>query len=148
MKEVTEWNGIPREMWVWHGDNSDRRRAKVVAVLKPEDDDPYANYHVICLSSSNYISDGLEREEHCAEIEDERRLMTNKELARWLRRGVDREYKCNTELNPIISFVKNYCESIADKEVSDSIVVREGTGEWQKPYVSLYRDYDDDVNGR
>ena len=74
----------------------------------------------------------LERFQHCAEIEKQRR-MTNKELARWMREKPTREAKCTVD-NYIYS-VHTYEENCGDEEVDKNMVIREDDGEWREPLV-------------
>ena len=133
MKELTyeEWqkNPTPRMMYVWNYDEDNKVQQKVIYVLKSG---VYENPVLTVVDESTY-----ESYKHCAEIEKTRR-MTNKELSRWLREKPTREYKCRN-IGTNDSFV--YCfysyleETEADKEVNDSILIREDDGEWREPLV-------------
>ena len=63
--EVTEWNGTPREMWVWKGDTEDfeknKKKSKVIYI-----EDIYKCYlpPVIAVEEGQYV-----RFDHCAELD-------------------------------------------------------------------------------
>lgn len=63
--EVTEWNGTPREMWVWKGDIEDfeknKKKCKVIYI-----EDLYKCYlpPVIAVEEGRYA-----RFDHCAELD-------------------------------------------------------------------------------
>ena len=129
MKEVTyeEWQKNPtaRMMWVWDDCEKERMQRKVLYFSKENSvDSP-----VIVLLSDDTC---LERFQHCAEIEKQRR-MTNKELARWMREKPTREAKCTVD-NYIYS-VHTYEENYGDKEVDKNMVIREDDGEWREPII-------------
>ena len=63
--------------------------------------------------------------------------MTNKELARWLREKPTREFKYNHCDDNCINSYLYYYESNADKEVDESVVIREDDGEWREPLVEV-----------
>lgn len=132
MKEVTyeEWikNPTPRMMWVWDDDEEDRKQRKVIYVIKGGP----CRYPVRAIMNDDT---DYEAYRHCAEIKKTRR-MTNKELARWLRKGETREFKyCETGIQVRCEFT--YFEFDADKEVSDGISIREDDGEWREPLVEV-----------
>lgn len=133
MKEVTyeNWlrNPTPRMMWVWDDDEEDRKQRKVVYVIKGGP----CRYPVRVT-----INDDTDCEayRHCAEIEKQRR-MTNKELSRWLREKHTREFKYNNCDDTCIHSCFYYYESNADKEVNESVVIREDDGEWREPLVEV-----------
>ena len=131
MKEVTyeDWqkNPTPRMMWVWDDDEEDREQRKVVYVIKGES----CGYPVrITIDDDTYY----EASKHCAEIEKQRR-MTNKELSRWLREKPTREFKYYHCGDNCVHSYLYYYESSADKEVDESVVIREDDGEWREPLV-------------
>lgn len=131
MKEVTykDWqkNPMPRMMWVWDNDESEKRKRKVIYVLSGAKGKKYS---VITVTDEEtcYITAYT----HCAEIEKQRR-MTNKELSRWLREKPTREWKYIADNNIYTSY--NYEEDFADKESWKEVVVREDDGEWREPLV-------------
>lgn len=133
MKEVTEWDNNPREMWVWDKkDMSDKRKEFVVFVdTNPDIEDWYG---CVCVIKKQPCHEAYTSRwyMHCAEI-DTHRLMTNKELARWLREKPDREWKGKDE-----AFVHSdliYRASEEDEPVSDDIYVREGDSPWFVPFT-------------
>lgn len=64
MKELKEWDNIPRMMWVWDNDEKDRQIMKVVYIIASE-----CNFPVVALGESGNIY----RYRHCAEIEKEQK---------------------------------------------------------------------------
>lgn len=59
--------------------------------------------------------------------------MTNKELSRWLREKPTREFR---DIGDSWIYTDNpYEENCGDKEVCESIVIRENYGEWRAPLV-------------
>lgn len=141
MKEVTyeDWqkNPTPRMMWVWNEDEMSKVKRKVVHVLRNN----LARVITIDDDNSDY-----EPYKHCAEIEKQRR-MTNKELSRWLRENVTREYKWKNDDCGYSGYYSghsdcvynnhDYLERCADEEVDSSIVIREDDGEWREPLVEV-----------
>ena len=127
MKEVTyeDWqkNPTPRMMWVWNEDKMHKVKRKVVYVLRNN----YAKVITIDDDDSDY-----ESYNYCAEIEKQRR-MTNKELSRWLRGKLTREYKYST--SDYICNTFDYKEHKQDEEVDADMCIREDDGEWRKPLV-------------
>lgn len=132
MKELSyeEWikNPKPRIMWVWHDDFEEREKKKVVYVIK----DDFAACPVLAVSEEDasfclYC--------HCAEIEEPKtRRMTNKELSRWLSEKPHRERKYGR--GPYIYTYYTYAEYEQDKEVPDSIFIREDADDaWHLPLV-------------
>lgn len=125
MKKVTyeDWqkNPTPRMMWVWNEDEMYKVKRKVVYVLR----DNYARVITIDDDDSDY-----EQYNHCAEI-GKPRLMTNKELSRWLREKPTREYKFGTTV--FCSY--NYSEAEAYDEVFDGTLIREDDSDWKEPLV-------------
>ena len=131
MKEVTyaEWikNPTPRKMRVWKDDEKSYVIRKVVYILKEN----YVLNRVIVIDNDESDFD-LYR--HCAEIEEPKtRRMTNKELSRWLREKPTREYR---DIGDSWIYTDNpYEENCGDKEVDESVVIREDDGEWRAPLV-------------
>ena len=131
MKEVTyeEWqkNPTPRKMRVWKDDEKSYVIRKVVYILKEN----YVLNRVIAIDNDESDFD-LYR--HCAEIEEPKtRRMTNKELSRWLREKPTREYR---DIGDSWIYTDNpYEENCGDKEVDESVVIREDDGEWRAPLV-------------
>lgn len=129
MKEVTyeDWqkNPTPRMMWVWNSNVENKVLAKVIYVIKSD------AYSVITLTDNDV---DLLRYKHCAEIEKQR-LMTNKELSRWLREKPTREWKYQT--SDFICSTFDYRECMQDEEVYDDIFIREDDGEWREPLVEV-----------
>lgn len=126
MKEVTEWDNNPREMWVWGSEPEQKRKAFVIWI---KSDDYYSR--VITLDKSDHDAVCLFR--HCAEIEQRR--MTNKELARWLREKPDREWTILGDDSPTVFSTRLYTKSEEDKPVPDIVAIREGDSPWFEPFV-------------
>lgn len=129
MKELTheEWmeNPTPRVMWVWD-DEYNKVKRKVIYVAEQD-----MTYPVITLTKNEALDS---RYKHCAEIEEPKsRRMTNKELSRWLRENLTREYKAAS--NSLVYCYHVYHEIYADDEVADTILIRENDGEWREPLV-------------
>lgn len=93
VKELTyeEWikNPVPRMMWVWDNDENKKEQRKVIYF-----NDKNLSCPIIALSDNEVATENFK---HCAEIEKSR-LMTHKELSRWLREKPTREYKYNSWL--------------------------------------------------
>ena len=130
MKEVTyeDWqkNPIPRMMWVWYDDESEKKKLKVVYILSGVKG---KKYNVLTVAGKETC---ITYYKHCAEIEKQRR-MTNKELSRWLREKPTREYKYLT--SDYICNTFDYREYKQDEEVSEDMRIREDDGEWREPLV-------------
>ena len=133
MKEVTyeDWqkNPIPRLMWVWDNDESEKKKRKVVYVLSGVKGKKYNVLTVADkeISTVAYI--------HCAEIEIEKqRRMTNKELSRWLRLNPTREFKFSDTRKGVFDRY-TYYETNENDEVGPSLLIREDDGEWREPLV-------------
>ena len=128
MKEITyeDWqeNPTPREMWVWDDYEEDKKKRKIIYISKER-------YPVVSVTLDDKH---VERYEHCAEIEKQRR-MTNKELSRWVREKTTREWKYQT--SDYIYSAFNYREYKQDEEVHKDIRIREDDGEWQEPLVEV-----------
>lgn len=130
MKEVTEWDNNPREMLVWD-DNVDVARKCFVVYIRPKTDNVERPV-LVCLNSIGSIPIF----KHCAEIGSEsqkKRLMTKKELSRWLRERPDREWK-ETDCGFVHTDLL-YLASDEDEPVSDDIYVREGDSPWFVPFA-------------
>ena len=131
MKEVThkDWmkNPTPRMMWVWDHCEKERVRRKVVYFSEKN-----IVYPVIALQSGDTC---LDRFQHCAEIEKQRR-MTNKELARWLREKPTRECTHRNDSDDrLVYSIHTYLEICANEEVDDCILIREDDSDWREPLV-------------
>ena len=128
MKEVTyeDWqkNPTPRVMWVWDGNENNKKQRKVIYFL-----DPKITYPVVALTEDEVLTAHFK---HCAEIEKQRR-MTNKELSRWLRGKPTREYKYLT--SDYICNTFDYRGYVQDEEVHEDMRIREDDGEWREPLV-------------
>ena len=128
MKEITyeDWqeNPTPREMWVWDDYEEDKKKRKIIYISKE-------TYPVVSVTLDDKH---VERYEHCAEIEKQRR-MTNKELSRWVREKTTREWKYNHD--SLVYSYYNYREKSADEEVFTEILIREDDREWQEPLVEV-----------
>ena len=94
MKKVTyiDWiqNPTPRMMWVWDKDEELKVQRKVVYFLKPG-----LSFPIVALSEDEVSTENFK---HCAEIEKQR-LMTHRELARWLCEKPIREFKYGSGTN-------------------------------------------------
>lgn len=140
MKEVTEWDGRPRDMWVWNdNDMSDMHAAHVVFVYRSGDN----GYASVCTVRPHEDVDAYRSEwfRHCAEIEDAG-PMTNRELADWLVAGPKREWKRTWKRNDCtstVSHVYGYKENLADEPVPEYIVARDRdvSDEWRSPYRTV-----------
>lgn len=129
MKEVTEWDNNPRMMWVWDDHPSRMIKAKVIWITHSNRD-----YPVVILTDKENIEIYM----HCAEIEDgdkEPKLMTNMQLAHWLRQGSNRF--CRTTYLDIVTYLWTFSLGEEDKEVKH-VLVREGDGEWKEPTADLW----------
>lgn len=131
MKELTheEWleNPTPRVMWVWDSDEADKKQLKVVYISKKD-----MTYPVVTLANNDAIES---KYKHCAEIE-KTRLMTNKELARWLRLNPTREFKYDRQCDRVY-YNYNYYDSESNKEVYPGLVIRENDSEWREPLIKV-----------
>lgn len=132
MKEVTyeDWqkNPTPRMMWVWCNEDEEKKKRKVVYILSGIKG---KKYNVLTVTDKETHTIAYM---HCAEIEKQR-LMTNKELARWLREKPTREYKY-TDVKYIFSYYE-YKEGCEEEEVPEKIIIREDYSEWQEPLVEV-----------
>lgn len=133
MKEITyeEWlkNPTPRMMWVWDNNPDNALKRKVIYFSSGKS----IVYPVISITEDE--ADGT-RFKHCAEIEKQRR-MTNKELSRWLREKPTREFKYNRCDDNCIRSHLYYYESNTDKEVDESVLIREDDSDWREPLVEV-----------
>ena len=132
MKEVTykDWvkNPVPRNMWVWDGNENNKKQRKVIYFL-----DPKIPYPIVALSDDEI---NIVNYEHCAEIEAlKTRRMTYKELSRWLREKPTREYKYLT--SNFICCDYDYRVENQDKEAHEDIRIREDDSEWREPLVEV-----------
>ena len=131
MKEVTyeywQKNPIPRMMWVWYDDESEKKKRKVVYILSGVKG---KKYNVLTVAGKETC---ITYYKHCAEIEKQRR-MTNKELSRWLREKPTREFKFNDTRKGVFDRY-TYYETNADDELGPSLLIREDDGEWREPLV-------------
>lgn len=132
MKVITyeEWlrNPTPRMMWVWDVNEKDKVQRKVIYFH-----DNGLPYPIIALSDDETDTENFK---YCAEIKKPRR-MTNKELSRWLREKPTREFKYNNCDDNCIHSYLYYYESNADKEVDESVVIREDDSDWREPLVEV-----------
>lgn len=132
MKEVTheKWmeNPTPRFMWVWDSFEERKEQRKVIYFARGN-----ITYPVIVLTNNDTE---VSKYAHCAEIEKQRR-MTNRELSRWLREKPTREFKYNHCDDNCIHSYLYYYESNADKEVDESVVIREGDSDWREPLAEV-----------
>lgn len=131
MKEVTyeDWqkSPIPRMMWVWDNDETERKKRKVIYVLSGVKG---KKYNVLTVADKETCTTAYT---HCAEIEKQRR-MTNQELSRWLREKPTREFKFNDTRKGVFDRY-TYYETNADDELGPSLLIREDDGEWREPLV-------------
>lgn len=130
MKEVTykDWvkNPVPRNMWVWDGNENNKIQRKVIYFL-----DPSLSYSVLALTEDKTSTEPFK---HCAEIEEPKtRRMTNKELARWLREKPTREFKYSSSVYS--TYI--YDEDDEEEEVDVDIRIREDDSEWREPLVEV-----------
>lgn len=133
MKEVTykEWikNPVPRRMWVWDEHEENKELRYVIYIIGSS----LSTYPVITISSSGIATTAFQ---HCAEIEP-KRLMTHKELARWLNEKPFREFKYGNGTNCPIYKYHTYTEDEAPKEVCKDIHIREDDGPWREPLIEV-----------
>ena len=132
MKEVTyeDWikNPTPRTMWVWDSSENNKKQRKVIYFLGPK-----LTFPVVALSDDEISTENFK---HCAET-TEPRLMTHRELARWLSEKPFREFRYGNSTHcPIYSY-HTYTEAEASKEVDKNTVIREDDGPWFIPYKEI-----------
>lgn len=130
MKELSyeDWqkNPTPRMMWVWDSLENAKVQRKVIYISELG-----ISYPIFALTDNEL---NTEHFKHCAEIEKQRR-MTNKELSRWTREKLTREWKYKNGIS-----VYCYCgyeEKRENEEVPDNILIREDDGEWREPFVKV-----------
>ena len=132
MKEVTyeDWDKNPtrRMMWVWDSSENNKKQRKVIYFLSPE-----LSFPVVALSDDGTNTENFR---HCAEI-TEPRLMTHRELARWLCEKPFREFKYGRGTNHPVYKYHTYTEDEAPKEVCKDILIREDDGPWFVPYKEI-----------
>ena len=82
MKEVTEWNGKPRWMWVWDTDEECKKKDYVICILTEEEMEESEAFYPVHAITSSYS--------HCAEIEEQdepkKRPCTREELIEMLKK--------------------------------------------------------------
>lgn len=122
MKEVTEWDNNPREMWVWDGDDKAKKKKFVVYIKEGEDHR--------ALATDGYVAQWYK---HCAEIGEPKTYhrMTNKELSRWLSEKPDRECLIRDTVYPY----RTYQDDEADDTPESNVFIREGDEPWRAPLV-------------
>ena len=137
MKEVTyeDWvkNPVPRNMWVWDGNENNKQQRKVIYFL-----DPKIPYPIVAISDDEI---DIVNYEHCAEIENHRR-MTNQELAWWLQDGIKdgkhREIKYGCKRDDVeVECQYTYLDSKCNDAVPVGFLIRENGGEWREPLVEV-----------
>lgn len=132
MRELTyeDWvkNPVPRNMWVWDSREDNKQQRKVIYFIDPE-----RLYPVVALTEDEISTENFK---HCAEI-TEPRLMTHRELARWLNEKPFREFKYGDGTNCPIYKYHTYTEAEAPKEVCKDIRIREDDGPWFVPYKEI-----------
>lgn len=133
MKEVTEWDNRPRLMWVWDEDDEDKKYRLFVVYIAAK-----VNRGQKRVLSVNTVTHTSKWYDHCAEITDEEKRMTNKQLSDWLAEDYHREY-VDTKYGLVHKLVYAYYDIDRDIEVSESIRIRENNGEWREPLVELMR---------
>lgn len=128
MKKLTyeDWqkNPTPREMWVWNNSEEEKRKRKVIYISKE-------TYPVVTIS---FNDEHVEHYGNCAEIEKSR-LMTQRELSRWLREKPTREYKFGNDSYIFNNYV--YKEGCENEDVSEKIRIREDYEEWKEPLIQI-----------
>lgn len=138
MKEVTyeDWqkNPTPRMMWVWDSNIEDKEKRMVLFITEMNISHP-----VIALTSARITTVNYK---HCAEIEEPKtRLMTHKELSRWLREKPTREFKYRSSISCSVYSTYIYDEDEASKEVPDGFLIRENDSDWREPLVEVADEY-------
>ena len=132
MKEVTyeDWikNPTGRLMWVWDNDENKKEQRKVIYF-----NDKNLSYPIIALSDNAVATENFK---HCAEI-TELRLMTHRQMSRWLDEKPFREFKYGDGTNCPIYKCHTYTEDEAPKEVCKDIRIREDDGPWFVPYKEI-----------
>ena len=132
MKALTyeDWiqNPTPRTMWVWDSSENNKEQRKVIYISKLN-----TLYPIVALSDDGRSTENFR---HCAEI-TESRLMTHRELARWLNEKPFREFRYGDGTNWPIYKYHSYTEDEAPKEVCKDIRIRENDGPWFIPYKEI-----------
>lgn len=132
MRELTyeDWvkNPTPRLMWVWDSNENNKQQRKVIYFIDPE-----RLYPVVALTEDEISTENFK---YCAEI-TESRLMTHRELSRWLDEKPFREFKYGDGTNCPIYKHHTYTEDEAPKEICKDIRIREGDGPWFVPYKEI-----------
>lgn len=125
MKEVTEWNGKSRYMWVWN-DGEIKSKEKVVYISELDEQERVLSVY----QDNNKIFSMWY--EHCAEIEEETKKetrLTNYELNQLLKCfGVE----CYANNTYIYNDTMYECEN-ENKEVLINYKIRYKQGEWEEP---------------
>lgn len=124
MKEVKEWNGKPRWMWVWDYEENKKVKDYVLCILTEEEMKESGAVYPVRAIENNY--------EHCTEIEEEtmkETRLTNYELAQLLKCfGVEfydyGSYSYNDKLYKI---------GEENVEVPEDHKIRYKQGEWEEP---------------
>lgn len=137
MKEVTEWDNNPREMWVWNDDEKKREKCKVIYILNDEEQKVFKKslpdhdvFPVLALDNDNWSI----KCRHCAELKPRR--MTNGELADWLSEP-HRQFINKVIINGAACNGGLFCydEEKENDKCPDDILIRENGGEWHEPLV-------------
>lgn len=124
MKEVKEWNGKPRWMWVWDAVEECKKKDYVICILTESEMKECEALYPVKTIISNYS--------HCAEIEEEpkkKTRLTNYELSQLLKcLGVEfydnGSYSYNDKLYKIRE---------ENEEVPKDHTIRYKQGEWEEP---------------
>ncbi len=122
MKEVTEWNGKPRWMWVWNDENKGNKiKAYVVHILSEEGMKEADTDYPVIATINTY--------KHCSETKEETHL-TNYEFSQLLKCfGV--EY-CFHDGKLVYNHDCGYAYT-HDKELVNNYRIRYKQGEWEEP---------------
>lgn len=124
MKEVTEWNGHPRLMWVWDRDVRNKYEEYTVCILTEKELKEADTIYPVITSRGVYS--------HCAEIEEEPKKetrLTNYEVGQLLKCfGVDLNYDNGEVYNNKAYLVKN-----ENEEISEDYKIRYKQGKWEEP---------------
>lgn len=128
MKEVTEWSGSPRLMWVWDNSVKHREKRTVFGIFNKRSENCGP---VLVIDASGVVY----WYRHCAEIEEDIEMATHKQLARWLRARPDRELKYSGDGD--VYSVHVYDFSREDESMSKDTYVREGDGPWMVAFKDV-----------
>lgn len=121
MKEVTEWNGKPRWMWVWDDDENERKKAYVVCILSTNEMKGCGTSFPVRVFHYGY--------KHCAEIEEEKTRLTYYELSQLLKCfGVEFCYMGGECYNHLA-----YTDDAKNKSLPTDYKIRYRQGEWEEP---------------